>query len=135
MANFDFLAGLLTISLTVAFPTFVSLNKTKLKSLEARVGIEPTNAAFAEPCLTTWRPRLPPKSYIALPPAQVPFFPSFFARVSRALYFLYPRQRRFFQSSRGLNIPAGVIRPVINSAGVTSNPGLRAWLVGLATRT
>src|SRR6185369_2789589 len=27
--------------------------------LEARVGIEPTNAAFAEPCLTTWLPRRP----------------------------------------------------------------------------
>jgi hypothetical protein len=27
--------------------------------LEARVGIEPTNEAFAEPCLTTWLPRLP----------------------------------------------------------------------------
>src|SRR5262245_28952962 len=27
--------------------------------LEARVGIEPTNAAFAEPCLTTWLPRHP----------------------------------------------------------------------------
>ena len=26
--------------------------------MEARVGIEPTNAAFAEPCLTTWLPRL-----------------------------------------------------------------------------
>ena len=26
--------------------------------LEARVGIEPTNEAFAEPCLTTWLPRL-----------------------------------------------------------------------------
>ena len=25
--------------------------------LEARVGIEPTNEAFAEPCLTTWLPR------------------------------------------------------------------------------
>src|SRR5688572_10709721 len=24
---------------------------------EAEVGIEPTNAAFAEPCLTTWLPR------------------------------------------------------------------------------
>lgn len=24
---------------------------------EARVGIEPTNTAFAEPCLTTWLPR------------------------------------------------------------------------------
>jgi hypothetical protein len=38
----------------VAFPTFVFPNKTKLKSLEAEVGIEPTNEAFAEPCLTTW---------------------------------------------------------------------------------
>ena len=27
--------------------------------LEARVGIEPTNTAFAEPCLTTWLPRQP----------------------------------------------------------------------------
>lgn len=25
--------------------------------MEARVGIEPTNGAFAEPCLTTWLPR------------------------------------------------------------------------------
>jgi hypothetical protein len=27
--------------------------------LEARVGIEPTDEAFAEPCLTTWLPRHP----------------------------------------------------------------------------
>ncbi len=33
-----------------------SLQKSNLE-LEARVGIEPTNAAFAEPCLTTWLPR------------------------------------------------------------------------------
>jgi hypothetical protein len=25
--------------------------------MEAEVGIEPTNEAFAEPCLTTWLPR------------------------------------------------------------------------------
>ncbi len=28
-----------------------------LCDLEARVGIEPTHKAFAEPCLTTWLPR------------------------------------------------------------------------------
>ena len=27
------------------------------QNLEARVGIEPTDEAFAEPCLTTWLPR------------------------------------------------------------------------------
>src|SRR5882724_5561120 len=32
-------------------------SKSPTKRLEARVGIEPTNAAFAEPCLTTWLPR------------------------------------------------------------------------------
>jgi hypothetical protein len=46
-----------------------------------------------------------------------------------------PSSRRRFQSSPGLNIPAGVMMPVINSAGVTSNPALNAPLVGLATRT
>jgi hypothetical protein len=34
------LAGLLTVSLTVAIPTFVFPNKTKPNGLEARVGIE-----------------------------------------------------------------------------------------------
>ena len=33
-----------------------SLRLSSLK-LEARVGIEPTHKAFAEPCLTTWLPR------------------------------------------------------------------------------
>jgi hypothetical protein len=37
--------------------TLTSLLHTQLE-LEAEVGIEPTNAAFAEPCLTTWLPRL-----------------------------------------------------------------------------
>ncbi len=32
-------------------------SRSSLVDLEARVGIEPTNAAFAEPCLTTWLPR------------------------------------------------------------------------------
>src|SRR5690348_5157293 len=31
----------------------------RLIRLEARVGIEPTDEAFAEPCLTTWLPRHP----------------------------------------------------------------------------
>ena len=35
----------------------------------------------------------------------------------------------------GLRMPWGVIIPVINSGGVTSKPGLRAVLVGLAIRT
>ena len=33
-------------------------HSTNCLALEARVGIEPTNEAFAEPCLTTWLPRL-----------------------------------------------------------------------------
>src|SRR6266545_4904772 len=47
----------------------------------------------------------------------------------------YPNLRRLLQSSFGLKIPAGVTMPVINSGGVTSKPGLRAPLVGFATRT
>jgi hypothetical protein len=35
----------------------------------------------------------------------------------------------------GLRMPWGVMIPVINSGGVTSKPGLRAVLVGLAIRT
>lgn len=46
-----------------------------------------------------------------------------------------PSKRRFFQSSRGLKMPAGVMMPVMSSGGVTSKPGLNAWLVGFATRT
>ena len=46
-----------------------------------------------------------------------------------------PSDRRCFHSSVGWKIPTGVMRPVINSAGVTSNPGLRAPLAGSATRT
>ena len=44
-----------------------------------------------------------------------------------------PSRFRFFQSSDGLKIPAGVMTPVIKSAGVTSKPGFRARLPGLAT--
>ena len=39
------------------------------------------------------------------------------------------------QRSRGLKMPAGVMMPVMSSAGVTSKAGFRAPLVGLATRT
>src|SRR5262245_53290108 len=38
--------------------------------MEARVGIEPTNAAFAEPCLTTWLPRLSASLYLTSHPAR-----------------------------------------------------------------
>jgi hypothetical protein len=41
---------------------------------------------------------------------------------------------RRFHKSCGLKIPSGVMMPVTNSAGVTSKPGLRAGLVGFATR-
>jgi hypothetical protein len=47
----------LALSLALAFSGICNpLQKCNLE-LEARVGIEPTNAAFAEPCLTTWLPR------------------------------------------------------------------------------
>jgi hypothetical protein len=49
--------------------------------------------------------------------------------------FQPPSRPRLAPSSRGLKIPSGVMMPVISSGGVTSNPGLRAPLVGLATRT
>jgi len=43
--------------------------------------------------------------------------------------------RRCVHSSLGLKIPTGVMMPVMSSAGVTSNPGFRAPLLGFATRT
>ena len=46
-----------------------------------------------------------------------------------------PRRRRFCQSWPGGKMPSGVMIPVINSGGVTSKPGLRAPLEGLAIRT
>ena len=47
------------VSQTVSHWLSESPNSLLLQQLEleARVGIEPTNAAFAEPCLTTWLPR------------------------------------------------------------------------------
>src|ERR1044071_71485 len=44
-----------------------------------------------------------------------------------------PNSRRRRQSSQGRKIPAGVIMPVMRSAGVTSKPGFNARLEGLAT--
>lgn len=53
-----------------------------------------------------------------------------------ARYSLFqPSCRRRCQSSFGLKIPTGVMMPVIKLGGVTSKPGFRAPLVGLATRT
>src|SRR5882724_8831095 len=55
---------------------------------------------------------------------------------SRPLEFHFqPSSRRLAHNSPGLKIPAGVMIPVINSAGVTSKPGFKAMLDGLATRT
>ena len=45
---------------------------------------------------------------------------------------MFAKPRRRFHSSSGLKIPAGVIIPMINSAGVTSKPGLRAARVSFA---
>jgi hypothetical protein len=41
--------------------------------LEAEVGIEPTNEAFAEPCLTTWLPRRSNESSRFLSPCKIRF--------------------------------------------------------------
>ncbi len=58
----------LALSLALAPSGFCnSLQKCNLK-LEAEVGIEPTNEAFAEPCLTTWLPRPPTSSYVVSEP-------------------------------------------------------------------
>ena len=49
----------------------------KQLELEAEVGIEPTNEAFAEPCLTTWLPRHPSEQLrllVASPQAKVFFW-------------------------------------------------------------
>src|SRR2546430_15914459 len=48
---------------------------------------------------------------------------------------LKPNCFRCFHNSLGLKMPAGMMMPVINSGGVTSNPGFRAWLFGFAVRT
>ena len=45
------------------------------------------------------------------------------------------RLPRSLPKALGFRMPWGVIIPVINSGGVTSKPGLRAVLVGLAIRT
>src|SRR5262249_24875183 len=58
-----------------------------------------------------------------------------YSRPGGLRYELQPNSRRRGQSSVGLKTPAGVMMPVINSAGVTSNPGLRAVLPGFAIRT
>src|ERR1022692_4972519 len=100
----------------------------KQLELEAEVGIEPTNAAFAEPCLTTWLPRHQFRRSL------VPSATGSKLKFAFSRYFLNPSFSRCTRSSRGLNIPWGVMTPVINSAGVTSNPGLHASLVGLDTR-
>src|SRR5476651_2478264 len=88
------------------------------------------DAAFAEPCLTTWLPRHRDDEVKFVSRAnQVKFRGELLHEPAN------PNSLRRFQSSSGLKIPTGVMMPVINSAGVTSKPGLRAPLVGFATRT
>src|SRR6266436_6957557 len=65
---------------------------------------------------------------------------SIFDNLSVSIFLFHPQRlqpssARCFQSSCGRKIPAGVIMPVTKSGGVTSKPGLRAPLDGLATRT
>ena len=52
---------LVSVSVSVFDPPPSNSLLHKQFRLEARVGIEPTHTAFAEPCLTTWLPRLPQK--------------------------------------------------------------------------
>jgi hypothetical protein len=65
--------------------------------------------------------------------ARLRVFPTFC--LSQAMGRVQPRRRRFFQRWLGRKMPSGVIMPVMRSGGVTSKPGLRARLPGLATRT
>jgi hypothetical protein len=52
-------SNLLAILLTAGLLKSPKSLKKRTGLMEARVGIEPTNGAFAEPCLTTWLPRRP----------------------------------------------------------------------------
>jgi hypothetical protein len=48
---------MVSVLVSVADPAPSNSLLLKQLELEAEVGIEPTNEAFAEPCLTTWLPR------------------------------------------------------------------------------
>ena len=45
-------------TVNLSFNSYHLLGKRCFRFSEARAGIEPTHSAFAEPCLTTWLPRL-----------------------------------------------------------------------------
>jgi hypothetical protein len=49
--------NMVSVLVSVADPAPSNSLLLKQLELEAEVGIEPTNEAFAEPCLTTWLPR------------------------------------------------------------------------------
>ena len=53
------------VSVLVSVADSYAIKPLPLKrfGMEAEVGIEPTNEAFAEPCLTTWLPRHPEWSH------------------------------------------------------------------------
>lgn len=95
--------------------------------LEAKVGIEPTNAAFAEPCLTTWLLRHPffHRSDLT-PPAQAKQSSSQHSSGSQSfatavtgvkivpelhsLFVLLPTKKNFFAANDGRKIQQAALQ-------------------------
>jgi hypothetical protein len=94
------------VSVSVSFlDSRVSISLLRLQlELEARVGIEPTNTAFAEPCLTTWRPRLLFKPISPRPQRKFRFFS--FSRIINEVLANSPKRAASF----GHNIPSAGCR-------------------------
>ena len=90
--------------------------------MEARVGIEPTNAAFAEPCLTTWLPRSPRERQHIIQSGKTrkPSFPANFSSFDPK----DPDRPAFSPRlhSCGFRNLTCVVPPLINVANGKSNP-------------